>query len=196
MKTEKQQKKIDQIINVALKIFRKRGYKSTTMREIAGKLGMNQGSLYYYFNSKADILVEIHNRMMKMVIEQQKESESMQLSNEQKLAKIIEKILFVHANYRDYSYVFLQEYTSLPSGYLKRVKKAADEYRKMLEKIIDDGIKKNQLKKMNPKITSFALLGMCNWMAFWYSKNGPISLKEITEIFSAIFLDGVRASRK
>jgi len=189
--TEKQQKRIDQIINVALKIFRKEGYKATTMRAIAKKLGMNQGSLYYYFNSKADILVEIHRRMMNMVIEQQKEFENLQLSSEQKLAKVIERILFIQGNYRDYAYIFLREFSSLPPAYLKKVREAADDYRKILEKIIVEGIEKKRVKKLNPKIISFALLGMCNWMAFWYNKRGPVSLPEITETFSTIFLDGV-----
>lgn len=189
--TKKQQKRIDQIINIALKIFRKEGYKATTMRAIAKKLGMNQGSLYYYFNSKAEILIEIHRRMMNMVIEQQKEFENLQLSSEQKLAKVIEKILSIQGNYRDYSYIFLREFSSLPPSYLKKVRQAADDYRKILEKIIAEGIKEKRIKNLNSKIISFALLGMCNWLAFWYNKNGPVSLAEIIEIFSTIFLDGV-----
>ena len=86
--------------------------------------------------------------------------------------------------------------SSLPGARLRKVRNAADEYRKMLEGIIAQGIKKKQFKKMNPKLVSLALLGVCNWMVFWYSKRGPIKLDEITESFSAVFLDGLRASRR
>ncbi len=41
---------------VALELFTSKGYASTSLREIAERLGINKASLYYHFASKEDIL--------------------------------------------------------------------------------------------------------------------------------------------
>ena len=44
---------------VALRLFGERGYEATSLRDIAGELGINKASLYYYFASKEDLLASI-----------------------------------------------------------------------------------------------------------------------------------------
>jgi len=50
---------ISKIIQTALDIFSKNGYRGTTMDDIAKELGVSKGALYSYFKSKDDILKEI-----------------------------------------------------------------------------------------------------------------------------------------
>ena len=53
--------KIAEIQNVAAKLFASQGYHSTSIREIAGVLGINQATLYHYFKSKEEILFQLIN---------------------------------------------------------------------------------------------------------------------------------------
>jgi AcrR family transcriptional regulator len=50
---------ISKIIQTALDIFSKNGYRATTMNDIAKEMGVSKGALYSYFKSKDDILKEI-----------------------------------------------------------------------------------------------------------------------------------------
>jgi AcrR family transcriptional regulator len=50
---------ISKIMQTALDIFSKNGYRATTMDDIAEELGVSKGALYSYFKSKDDILKEI-----------------------------------------------------------------------------------------------------------------------------------------
>src|SRR5258708_28999043 len=45
------------ILVVAARLFRERGYLSTTMTQIARECGLGQSSLYYWFRQKEDILL-------------------------------------------------------------------------------------------------------------------------------------------
>lgn len=47
------------ILDAAAELFRKKGFKSTTVREIAEAVGLYSGSLFHYFRSKEDILMEV-----------------------------------------------------------------------------------------------------------------------------------------
>ncbi|MFA5664996.1 TetR/AcrR family transcriptional regulator [Castellaniella sp.] len=47
------------ILDAAARLFREKGFKTTTVREIADVVGLYSGSLFHYFKSKEDILMEI-----------------------------------------------------------------------------------------------------------------------------------------
>lgn len=53
-----------QILDVALELFRRHGFESTTMRGIAAEAGVSLGSAYYYFDSKEDLVMAFYERAM------------------------------------------------------------------------------------------------------------------------------------
>jgi AcrR family transcriptional regulator len=52
----------DEVVAVAADVFSERGYRAATLRDVASKLGMLKGSLYYYIESKEDLLFEVLKR--------------------------------------------------------------------------------------------------------------------------------------
>ena len=50
------------ILDVALDLFRSRGFEETTMRIIAAEAGVSLGSAYYYFQSKEDLVMAFYER--------------------------------------------------------------------------------------------------------------------------------------
>ncbi|HEX4010589.1 MAG TPA: helix-turn-helix domain-containing protein [Solirubrobacteraceae bacterium] len=48
------------ILDVALELFTEQGYDKTSLRDISGRLGITKAALYYYFERKEDILLELH----------------------------------------------------------------------------------------------------------------------------------------
>src|SRR5215468_21202 len=53
----------DKILDVALELFTEQGYDKTSLREIADRLGVTKAALYYHFERKEDILLELHLRL-------------------------------------------------------------------------------------------------------------------------------------
>ncbi len=49
----------DKVLNAAATLFRERGYKGTTVRDIAEIVGILSGSLFHHFRSKEEMLVTI-----------------------------------------------------------------------------------------------------------------------------------------
>lgn len=48
-----------QILDVAARMFRERGYSATSLRDLASLVGMKAGSLYYHFSSKEELATEV-----------------------------------------------------------------------------------------------------------------------------------------
>jgi AcrR family transcriptional regulator len=53
----------DRILDVALELFNEQGYDKTSLREIAERLDVTKAALYYHFERKEDILLELHLRL-------------------------------------------------------------------------------------------------------------------------------------
>ena len=52
----------EEVVNAAAKVFAEKGYRAATLRDIAAELGMLKGSLYYYIETKEDLLYELLKR--------------------------------------------------------------------------------------------------------------------------------------
>lgn len=60
--TKKAEETRERIIDVALRLFRDRGFAETTMRDIAAEAGVATGAAYYYFHSKEDLVMAFYVR--------------------------------------------------------------------------------------------------------------------------------------
>lgn len=53
----------ERILDVAQELFTRHGYDKTSLRDIADRLEITKAALYYYFERKEDILLELHRRL-------------------------------------------------------------------------------------------------------------------------------------
>jgi len=54
----------DNILKNSYKLFKKKGFKNTTTREIATSSQINKGLLHYYYNQKEDIVIEMYSDIL------------------------------------------------------------------------------------------------------------------------------------
>ena len=79
-----------QIVDGACRIFFRKGYHPTTIREIAKSCGMSMGQLYHYISSKDDVLYLVHRHMQKVWHEYLEKSHLEQIQDPlQKLIKAL-----------------------------------------------------------------------------------------------------------
>ncbi|HEX4431936.1 MAG TPA: TetR/AcrR family transcriptional regulator [Frankiaceae bacterium] len=53
----------ERILDIALELFNEQGYDKTSLREIAERLQVTKAALYYHFERKEDILMQLHLRL-------------------------------------------------------------------------------------------------------------------------------------
>src|ERR1700761_228 len=80
-----------EIIDAAAKIFHRKGYSETTVQDIADAVGILKGSLYYYIDSKEDLLfqmlLEVHEDAKVIV----KETAALDLSALERLRVYVQR---------------------------------------------------------------------------------------------------------
>jgi AcrR family transcriptional regulator len=186
----------DQILRTAADCFRERGYRATTLDDIAARLGMSKATLYAYFRAKEAMLAAISRETIEAFTHGLGLVLDSDLSPEDKLRRIVrEHVRFVIAN-RSFLTVFFSEESSLPPRFARALAAQKDRYDKGVEAVIADGIRRGVFRDVPPRLVVFGLLGMLNWLYKWYNPRGRWGAEEISSAFLAMVEGGLLRSRK
>lgn len=181
-----------QIIEKATELFQNQGYSATSMRDLAGFIGIEAASLYSHIKSKEEILQTICFQMATDFFESLDAVEIEIGSADEKLRKAIVSHVEVITKDAAASAVFFSEWRHLSEPYLTDFLKMRDQYEGTFIKILNDGNKAGLFKAMDAKFTVLALLSSINWIPAWYNPKGKLSAKEIAENVTDVFINGLK----
>jgi AcrR family transcriptional regulator len=186
--------KAEEIIDVASQLFSEKGYKATSLKDIADLVGLHKTSLFHYFKNKEEILMGVMDKPMKMRMNFLDEiMNNAHLSGPEKFKQAFRSQVFMTCEFRDHINVWLTEIRSLSphnQGIYNRKRK---EYELRFEKIVREIQKDGQtdlFKDMDPKIATLAVLGMSNWLLKWYSPEGSFTPDAIFDAFYLLITRG------
>jgi TetR/AcrR family transcriptional regulator, cholesterol catabolism regulator len=185
------QSRRDNLLAKAAQLFREKGYHATTMKDIAAELEILPGSLYHHIESKESLLLEIMRRGIEVLMERVRPIATSDLPPELKLRELIRIHVVSIAEHPDVLSVFLHELKSLPRGRRGEQMQLRDEYDRLLSAILEEGIARKIFRPVSPRVITFAILGMLNWLYAWYRPDGALSPEEIAQEYYALIWQGL-----
>jgi AcrR family transcriptional regulator len=195
MSMKKVQKK-KEIWDIVAKLFAKKGFEKTTTRNISKAIGISNGGLYYFFDSKESLLYDILEKILTEGLDAIIKIEQSDKSFKEKLVAIINWYTRYYA--LDISNVKLlvdeQKYC-MNSGYRQKLIKKQRQYLKVLVKILEGLKGKGEMADIDPTVAAFAFFGMVHWVYRWYDPNGKIKPDTLAEIYVRIFTKGIYSDR-
>lgn len=186
-----QRRRAPQIIEAAARVFAERGYHGATTQDIADVLGIRQASLYYYFSSKEEALELVCTKGVEGFFDAAKTIASGPGSARERLTLLINSHLSPLLDHRDFVRVFQNERQYLPAESRKRVGRWSRGLERIFEDVISEGMANGEFRAdLNPRLTTLAILGMCNAASTWYRKeNAPVS--HIAKEFARLAIEGM-----
>ena len=186
--------KAEEIIDVASQLFSEKGYKATSLKDIADLVGLHKTSLFHYFRNKEEILMGVMDKPMKMRMNFLDEiMNNSLLSGPEKFKQAFKSQVFMTCEFRDHINVWLTEIRSLSphnQGIYNRKRKEYElRFEKIVREIQADG-KTDLFKDIDPKIATLAVLGMSNWLLKWYSPDGSFTPDAIFDAFYHVITKG------
>lgn len=180
------------IVTAASELFARNGFGATSLDDIAEKLGASKASLYYHIKNKEEILRLIFLTVLTVSEEPLSRIVEAALSPREKLCQAIEHQTTVAANRSPAMIVFYREQPHLTGPFAKEIILRKKTYERYFERIIEEGqIAGIFQPDADPKIITFALLGMCNWLSQWYHANGPYSPQQVADMFVSMVEKGI-----
>jgi AcrR family transcriptional regulator len=183
--------KDERIYAEAVRIFKQKGYHATSVQDIAEAVGLQKGSLYHYISSKEELLFKIFERGTGALTKRLQEIIASDVSPADKLRLAMGAHVTALCEQLDTYTVYLTERRTLAGRIQTKVRAEAERHARLLEQVLQEGVRSGDFAPVDTKMAAHAILGMCNWMYQWYSPNGRLSPNEIADIFADLVLKGL-----
>jgi AcrR family transcriptional regulator len=181
------------IYRAAVRLIFERGYHGTSLRAVAGEVGLQMASLYYYFPSKQDLLMQIMRRTMGDLTATVERAIADAADPKERLRAAIRAHILFHAERREEAFVVDAELRALVPANYAVVVATRDQYEQLFAEVLRDGAEQGRFRVPDAKLAVFGLMAMCTGVAVWYRPNGRLSLEQIADIYTDLFLRGVLA---
>lgn len=180
------------ILQRAATMFRERGFAASSMRDLAETVGIEAASLYNHIRSKNEILEAICFDVANIFNEKIQEVESGRQSNINK----IESILRFHVEQMvdNYEKVIVsdREWRHLDEPYRANFQNQRRAYRKRFAAIIEDGIVKGEIRRIDAPTAVLVMLHAVNGIESWHRSKVKMSADELANNMIRILIDGLR----
>lgn len=184
-----------QILRVAANLFIARGYRGTTMDDLASKLGLNKATIYHHFpKGKEQLLFDVITTALDGVLAELEVVDA-GLPAEERIAAYLQAMVRFQRQHPDAAVVYLQQRPWLKH----RVSKSslaliADRElraRSLLQAAVSDGVASGDFVDVDPALTTVALMTVVTTTAEWSRQRARPDV-DVAAFFSQIALEGLR----
>ena len=179
--------KLESILQTASGIFAEKGYHQASIRDIARATGVSLSGLYYYFDSKEELLFLIEDHAFGTLLANLERMLEGVEEPHRRLKLLMENHLRYFLDHKAEMKVLSHEADSLSGDYRRRVNAKK---RRLTE------IAMEILRELRPaggvdlRVATFALFGMMNWLYNWHRPELDAPLETLVDDMYRIFLHG------
>lgn len=183
------------MLDAAASIFAQLGYHGASTGLIAEKVGIRQGSLYYYFASKEEALEEVCLKGVEDFVlgltEIAKSGETVQA----RLRAAVLNHLRPLVERTDYVRTFINQRQFLPDASRKSVGRQTRQYEKLMIDLLRHGVMTGSFRSdLDCEVAALGLIGECNAVFMWYGKRAKgHSIEQIADTIATRFVEGAGA---
>lgn len=184
-------------IKSAAAVFADKGFHGASTKDIAERMGIKQGSLYYYFKSKEEALGEV---CLFGISDYVQRMERIATSDQPFEAKLMATLTSHLSSYREKNEalkVYNDERLYLPEEKRTVLKKMGSGYRQLLENIFEEGIRQGVIRdSIDCHFAAQAVIGICNAWGDVIVRDPDLDLFDIIQKCTDLLLHGFSERRK
>jgi AcrR family transcriptional regulator len=186
-----------QAIRSAAAVFAEKGFHGASTRDIAERMGIKQGSLYYYFRSKEEALGEVCLYGIEDYVERMKTIAASDQPFEAKLMATITSHLTSYRERNEALKVHNDERLYLPEDKRAKLKELGSSYRQLLEAVFEEGANAGVLRdSIDCHFAAQAVIGMCNGWGDIIVRDPDLDLFDLIHKCTDLVLNGFVERRK
>ena len=179
----------ERILSAAVAIFSRRGYRATSMNEIAAGVGLSKPALYHYVRTKQDLLVQIYEEVLD---ESLRGARAIVAAAPSPLAAVrellVERVVYT-CEHKKLLKICFEEESELPEDLAAPILQR----RRAFEDVVLGAVERHLAETgrslpMAPKAYVNTCLGAANWVYKWFDPAGPRSPRELGEEVAAVLL--------
>jgi len=183
-------------IQSAASVFAEKGFHGASTKDIAERMGIKQGSLYYYFKSKEEALGEVCHFGIEAYVERMQSIAESDQPFEAKLMATVTSHLTSYRERNEALKVHNDERLYLPKAKRAILKKLGSQYRQQLERVFEEGVTSGTLREsLDCHFAAQAVIGMCNGWGDIIVRDSQLDIYDIIQKCMDLLLNGFRERR-
>jgi AcrR family transcriptional regulator len=191
------EKRRQQIFEAVVKLFSKKGYHRTTMREISKESGIALGNLYDYIATKDDILYIIQEKATEAVMQAISKSKEGDRSPAERLGDLIHSELRAMDRYQDLIMIIYQESHAMAKQTLHALLRSERKHLQAYEKLLKEGMAKGVFRRSNPRMTANMIKMLIDaWVIKRWDLRKRVTLSEMEKGISDLVFQGILRSNE
>jgi len=188
-------RKLDGILRTAAEVFCARGYHRASIRNISRSTGVSLAGLYYYFQSKEQLLYLIQRHAFQTLVAQARAALAEIDDPEKRLRTLVELHLRFFLEHPNEMKVLTHEEESLQDELRRELKAIKKAYYRLCFDQVDALKRARRLAGLDTRLAVLSLFGMMNWMYTWYNPRIDPDAATMAKQMSDTFLHGIFNTR-
>jgi len=189
--TQKSLDRAQEIYLLAAQLFVERGVESTSLSDIANALNITKAALYYYFESKQELLYRIVELGLDNVKNEVLDPAREIADPEERLKFIITNHARLAAEGNHAVIIVSHEMNSLSFTQREAILKRRREYFEFVRDTLVEIQTDAKLNDIDMTTATFTLFGMILWLSRWYRSSGKLSVEKVCQDVCDMALKGL-----
>lgn len=180
--------KKDRIRDEAERLFYERGFSGTSMDAIAESMHATKPFIYAAYASKADILFDIHLRVVESVFDAVEAAHAEDGSPAERLASFARRLTTLVLENQAAVAVFFREEGAVLPKQLKKINDLKGRIDDRIAALLDAGVAAGELELADTRTAALAIGGMISWTYTWFRPTGRLAASAIADDMAAYAL--------
>ena len=182
----------EEIYQVAARLFQEKGYRATSVRDLARALGLKPSSLYSHIGGKEEILRKICFDNAERFLEGIGRVEAMQQASAAEQVRALIR-LHIEVALHDITSltVFNDEWRHISEPWLSAFKAMRRDYERRFRQIIERGIEAGEFKPLNPHTILYTILNAVRWLHYSHPAKRDITPQQLERDLLTLLMDGL-----
>ena len=193
-KSRKSELKRQRIVEAAASVFRRRGYAEATMSEIATEADTHAGSLYYHFNGRDELVIEMLSYStvrLQAAVQEALKALPPTADSLDRFITLVRTHVCVVAERDDFSVAWQKVHDQISDQLREKVAKQPRIFAKLWDKALADLVSDGFLRDdFDGRLVRLLLIGSISWVGDWYQPSGPATPHDIADTLLRMFLEG------
>lgn len=180
----------DRILRAAARLFREKGYKGTTVREVAESVGILSGSLFHHFSSKEELLLEIMREAFLSVCVRGEEIFFRESDPVKQLRALMRLELdsIVNDERKDYHVVLYFDWREAPEAAKPELNRYRKRYQRCWLQALEACAAIGKLR-CEPHAANHIIFGALRGVMTWFKPGGRYTVEEFGDILLHLVLE-------
>lgn len=182
----------ESIVREAARLFRVMGYSATSMRDLAGAVGMEAASLYNHIANKQELLQIICMEVAHRHSDSLQEVVSMNLSPLSSIEMLVRHHIRINTRVPEMAAVANDQWRHLLDVPRQEFLDNRNAYEKQLKVWIAAAMADGSIRPSDTHVVLYTLLSSLQWLHHWYRHERPIGVHELEEEMVELIMNGLK----